>query len=132
MAHFANFGEVVDYQVDETGAAPCLTIRYKSRKDAEVALSQGGKSFPGCPNLEVRWHLPPGSAASKVKSDGGDDLSAGQGVVGTVGADGEQAGAEEVEDEEEENEVMPCQPSMTQLCPFSFFSFSFFRHWKTC
>jgi len=85
----------VDYQVDET--VPTLTIRYKSRKDAELALSHG-KSFPGAPNLEVQWHIPPGAGA-KIKED--DDLQGGM----VVGGDEMGGSASADEDEEEENEV---------------------------
>ncbi|XP_032788701.2 RNA-binding protein 26 [Daphnia magna] len=93
LAHFANFGEVVDYHVDED--YPALTIRYKSRKDAEMALAQG-RSFTGA-NLSVSWHMPPGSVP-KVKDHVAaeeEDEHSGNRIEGSASAE---------EDDEEENE----------------------------
>lgn len=89
-----NFGEVVDYNVDED--YPALTIRYKSRKDAEMALAQG-RSFTGA-SLSVSWHMPPGSVPKvkdHVAAEEEDEHSAGR-IEGSASAE---------EDEEDENEV---------------------------
>lgn len=75
---------------------PALTIRYKSRKDAEMALSQG-RNFGGA-NLTVTWHTPPGSVA-KVKDDVAAEEDDDHEPTGNDGL----ASAEE--DDEEENEV---------------------------
>lgn len=83
---------MVDYQVDEIVAS--LIIRYKSRKDAEVALLQG-RNFTGS-NLNVDWHLPP-NANQKTKNTASDDDDTN--IVRNEGA-----GSAE-EEEEEENEV---------------------------
>ncbi|KAJ9594957.1 hypothetical protein L9F63_013741, partial [Diploptera punctata] len=39
LAHFAQFGEIVDYIVDDS--TPSLVLNYKSRKEAEVAMLKG-------------------------------------------------------------------------------------------
>ncbi|XP_047097750.1 zinc finger protein swm isoform X6 [Schistocerca piceifrons] len=39
VSHFAQFGEVVDYVVDES--TPSLILNYKSRKEAELAILKG-------------------------------------------------------------------------------------------
>lgn len=84
----------MDYHVDED--IPALTIRYKSRKDAEMALSQG-RSFTGA-NLSVNWHTPAGSVP-KVNKDhvaAEEEDEAPRNLEGSASAD---------EDDEEENEV---------------------------
>lgn len=75
---------------------PALTIRYKSRKDAEMALAQG-RSFTGA-SLTVSWHTPPGSVPKvkdHVAAEEDDDQNAARNE-GSASAD---------EDDEEENEV---------------------------
>ena len=84
----------MDYTVDED--YPALTIRYKSRKDAEMALSQG-RSFTGA-SLSVSWHMPPGSVP-KVK----DLVAAEEEDEHSVNRIEGSASAEE--DEDDENEV---------------------------
>ena len=85
---------------------PSLTVRYKSRKDAEMALSQGKMSFSDAA-LHVVWHLPTGSKAlvHQVSKGGGgeegEDLLLG---VSELGGDA-SASADENEEEEEENQV---------------------------
>ena len=88
-----NFGEVVDYDVDET--VPTLVIRYKARKDAEMALVQG-RLLPSAV-LDVNWHLRLDSSGKNRKKD---DES----------ATGLDAGSVSPDEEEEENEVLPFQP----------------------
>ncbi|XP_069684891.1 RNA-binding protein 26 isoform X2 [Periplaneta americana] len=39
LAHFAQFGEIVDYIVDES--TPSIILNYKTRKEAEVAMVKG-------------------------------------------------------------------------------------------
>ena len=55
IAHFKRFGEVID-ALDEEGedeGPPCLIIHYKTRRDAETAMSSG-KTFGEQP-IEVNW-----------------------------------------------------------------------------
>ena len=73
-----------------------MTIRYKSRKDAEMALAQG-RSFSGA-NLTVSWHMPPGSVP-KVK----DHVIAEEDDVQAITRNEGSASAEE--DDDDENEV---------------------------
>ena len=75
---------------------PALTIRYKSRKDAEMALAQG-RNFTGA-NLSVSWHMPPGSVP-KVKDHVATEEDDDPGATRNDGS----ASAEE--DDEDENEV---------------------------
>ena len=97
--------------VEEEGDVQSLTIRYKSRKDAEMALAQG-RHFPGA-NLAVGWHAPPGTKTAKVanNSKGGDHSHPAEGLEEEdLEMEEDRAGqgsAEENEEEEEEieNEV---------------------------
>jgi len=103
LAHFANFGEVVDYDVDET--VPTLVIRYKARKDAEMALVQG-RLFPSAV-LDVNWHLLLDSSGNNRKKD---DESATGLDAGSVSPDEEEEENEGLDDllnyeEDEEDEV---------------------------
>lgn len=106
---------MVDYQVDET--VPSLIIRYKSRKDAELAFAQG-KSFSAAANLEVQWHLPPGSAP-KVKE--GDELQSGD----AAGGDGMVGSPSAEEEEDDENEVHS-RVKTDKVDPFNSFLYLFF------
>ena len=78
---------------------PSLTVRYKSRKDAEMALSQGKMNFSDAA-LHVVWHLPPGSKALVHQASKGaaeaEDLLLG---VSELGGDA-SASADENEEEE--------------------------------
>lgn len=82
----------MDYQVDDT--VPSLIIRFKSRKDAEVALLQG-RNFTGT-SLSVDWHLPPDAnqKSNSAASLDGDEANIAQ-----------NEGIGSAEEEEEENEV---------------------------
>jgi hypothetical protein len=71
-----------------------LVVRYKSRKDAEMALVQG-KVFQETP-LTVNWFsVPSPSASRKVKEVSDEERLTGQEPIGSTSAD----------EEEEENEV---------------------------
>ncbi|PNF30064.1 hypothetical protein B7P43_G05352 [Cryptotermes secundus] len=56
LAHFAQFGEIVDYIVDES--TPSIILNYKSRKEAEVAMVKG-RTFQDR-LLSITWCNNPG------------------------------------------------------------------------
>lgn len=86
-----NFGEVVDYQFDES--VPALAIRYKSRKDAELALGQG-KMFTETPLLVAWDSVVSPSTNRKVKEGSMDDRIE------------QDVGSASAEEDEDENEVI--------------------------
>lgn len=92
----------MDYQVDDTVST--LIIRYKSRKDAEVALLQG-RNFTGG-NLNVDWQSPLNTnQKSKDTSTSDDEEEA---------VTGQNEGIGSAEEGEEENEVCySCYTSAT-------------------
>lgn len=51
LTHFQQFGEIVDYQIDST--LPSITLNYKTRKEAEMALLKG-KHFQDR-TLSITW-----------------------------------------------------------------------------
>lgn len=57
LAHFAQFGEIVDYIVDES--TPSIILNYKSRKEAEVAMLKG-RTFQDR-LLSITWCNNPGA-----------------------------------------------------------------------
>lgn len=81
----------MDYQVDD--AVSMLVIRYKLRKDAEIALLQG-RNFTGT-NLNVDWHSLPNTSRNSKDAPASDDDE-----VTTTQNEGGSA-----EEGEEENEV---------------------------
>ncbi|XP_071442055.1 RNA-binding protein 26 isoform X2 [Hetaerina americana] len=90
LAHFAQFGELVDYASDES--TPSLVINYRTRKEAEGALLQGRVFQDRL--LSLTWWSEGGNSTE----GNGTDVSPGrQGVIGRGVADGEE------EEEEEEN-----------------------------
>ncbi|XP_021927945.1 RNA-binding protein 26-like isoform X3 [Zootermopsis nevadensis] len=56
LAHFGQFGEIVDYIVDES--TPSIILNYKSRKEAEVAMVKG-RTFQDR-LLSITWCSNPG------------------------------------------------------------------------
>ncbi|KAK3920131.1 Zinc finger protein swm [Frankliniella fusca] len=52
LAHFAQFGQIVDHESDD--AVPSLVLNYKSRKEAELAMTKG-RNF-GDRLLSITWH----------------------------------------------------------------------------
>ncbi|XP_057656729.1 zinc finger protein swm isoform X2 [Diorhabda carinulata] len=51
LSHFQQYGEIVDYEVDSS--LPSITLNYKTRKDAEMALLKG-KNFQDR-TLSITW-----------------------------------------------------------------------------
>ena len=82
---------------------PSLTVRYKSRKDAEMALSQGKVNFNDAA-LHVVWHLPAkaGLLTHQASLKEGDDLLLG--VSDELGH-GDTALSADENEEEEDNQV---------------------------
>ena len=108
---------MVDYQVDEI--VPSLTVRYKSRKDAEMALSQGKVNFSDAA-LHVVWHLPAKTGLLTHQAslkEGDHDLLTSLGVSDELGHGDAALSADENEEEDEDN----------QVSPFFCFSFTFGR-----
>ncbi|XP_034233762.1 zinc finger protein swm isoform X2 [Thrips palmi] len=52
LAHFAQYGQIVDHESDD--AIPSLVLNYKSRKEAELAMTKG-RNF-GDRLLSITWH----------------------------------------------------------------------------
>lgn len=52
LAHFAQYGQIVDHESDD--AIPSLVLNYKSRKEAEMAMTKG-RNF-GDRLLSITWH----------------------------------------------------------------------------
>ncbi|XP_046384373.1 RNA-binding protein 26 [Ischnura elegans] len=93
LAHFAQFGELVDYASDES--TPSLVINYRTRKEAEVALLQGRVFQDRL--LSLTWWSEGGNSTGEGN---GTEVSPGrQSGVGRGVADGEEG----EEEEEEEN-----------------------------
>lgn len=85
-------------------------IRYKARKDAEMALVKG-RLFPSAV-LDVNWHLLLDSSGNNRKKERLDDESAA----------GHDAGSVSPDEEEEENEVRPFSPTIPRLNAFKYFN----------
>ena len=111
-----NFGEIVDFEVDET--VPTLVIRYKARKDAEMALVKG-RLFPSAV-LDVNWHLLLDSSGNNRKKERLDDES----------ATGHDAGSVSPDEEEEENEVFLSVPIVLHFSRFN--QITLHRVWTIC
>lgn len=90
-----SFGEVVDYEVDDS--LPMLTIRYKARKDAEMALVKG-RTFQET-SLLVTWNSVGGVTGvvrkREIKEEGQE----------AMGLDVGSCSADEDDEDNEDNEV---------------------------
>ncbi|KAG8225803.1 hypothetical protein J437_LFUL005610, partial [Ladona fulva] len=104
LAHFAQFGELVDYASDES--TPSLVIKYRTRKEAEVALLQGRVFQDRL--LSLTWWSEGGGSTGEGNGTEVSPRGQGMGDVGRDVADGEEGEEEEesAEVEEEEDVIM--------------------------